>query len=142
MVPEKYITLQELSSQTGIPYTTLRKWVKRLGIEPDTIDVLPNGVYKYSYGVSSIRALYDHMIQRRNAITEKYRSCYHCKGHFNPDDLQGGLCPLCQAKKVVINYGCKGDPVCNSLDENRLDILIEAIKIIKDSYIDPHERYD
>lgn len=142
MVPEKYITLQELSSQTGVPYTTLRKWVKSMSVEPDHIEVLPNGVYKYFYGVSSVRRLYDHMVARRNAITEKYRSCYHCGGRFNPEDLRAGLCPLCQARKIVLNYGCHGDPMKHTLDHDRLDILIEAIRIVKDTFIDPHELYE
>lgn len=141
MVPEKYITLQELSSQTGVPYTTLRKWIKRLDIEPDNIDVLPNGVYKYYYGVHSVRRLYEHMVAKR-IPAEKYRSCYYCKEHFSPEDLHGGLCPLCQAKKIVLNYGCHGDPVEHTLDNDRLDILIEAIKIVKDTYEDPHMMYD
>lgn len=142
MVPEKYITLQELSVQTQIPYTTLRKWVKKLDIEPDNIDVLPNGVYKYFYGVSSIRKLYDSIMSSRNVPVERYRSCYHCKGHFAPEDLHGGLCPLCQAKKIVLNYGCHGDPFEHSLDENRLDVLIEAIRIVRESYEDPCKLYD
>ena len=141
MVPEKYITLQELSSQTGIPYTTLRKWIKQLNIEPDNIEVLPNGVYKYFYGVNTVRQLYDHMMAR-NVPTERYRSCYHCKGHFRPEDLHSGLCPLCYAKKVVLNYGCHGDPMKHGMDFNRLDILIEAIKLVKDSYEDPIMMYD
>ena len=142
MVPEKYITLQELSCQTQIPYTTLRKWIKKLDIEPDNVDILPNGIYKYFYGVSSIRKLYDSIMANRNAPVERYRSCYHCRGRFAPEDLHGGLCPLCYAKKIVLNYGCHGDPVGHPLDNDRLDVLIEAIRIVRDSCVDPHMMYD
>lgn len=142
MVPEKYITLQELSEQTQIPYTTLRKWVKKLGIQPDNITELPNGIFKYSYGAASLRMLYDSMMAHRNLPVEHYRSCYQCRKHCHPADLKGGLCPLCQARKIVLNYGCHGDPVGHALDADRLEVLIEAIRIVKDTYEDPHSLYD
>jgi hypothetical protein len=110
-------------------------------VEPDNVEVLPNGVYKYFYGVSTIKKLYDHMMAR-HVPSERYRSCYHCKGHFRPEDLHSVLCPLCYAKKVVLNYGCHGDPMKHSMDFNRLDVLIEAIKLVKDSYEEPIMMYD
>ena len=81
------------------------------------------------------------MVERKHAVKDKYRSCYQCRGHFGPDMLHGGLCPMCQAKKVVLNYGCYGDPVSHTMDYDRLDILVEAIRIIRESYTDPHDMY-
>ena len=86
--------------------------------------------------------LYDHIVSSRNTPVERYRSCYHCKVKVPPEDLHGGLCPLCQAKKVVLNYGCHGDPMKHSLSDDRLDILIEAIKIVRDTYMNPVDMRD
>jgi hypothetical protein len=101
--------------------------------EPDDIRITASGHAQHLWQYAKITAI----AEKRNSLltlrqnNKGKRSCYQCRERYSEDDLTGGYCAKCHAKKLVRNYICNGNCVRNIPSIERLNILKETIQSIE-----------
>lgn len=122
---EDFVTIEEASEILGLH----RSQARALLGEPDKVWESAAGRIQYIFKRDRVFAVK----QKREARKEKMqiehglRACYFCREKYHKEELLGGLCPACQARKLVKNFICRGDCCRNCCDTKRLELLTAAI---------------
>ena len=122
---EDFVTIEEASEILGLH----RSQTRALLGEPDRIWESAAGRIQYIYNREHVFSI---KTKRETRKTQRQserglRICYFCREKFHKEDLFGGLCPACQAKKLVKNFICHGDCCRNCCDKKRLELLSATI---------------
>lgn len=122
---EDFVTTEEASEILGLHRTQTRAL---LG-EPDSVWESASGRIQYIFERKRVLSIKSKREERKikRQIEHGLRSCYFCRGKYQKEDLLGGLCPKCQARKLIKNFVCRGDCCKNNCDTERLLMLSEAI---------------
>lgn len=100
---------------------------KRLG-KPDAVEKRKTGE-RFLYTMPHIQNLKGILAQERKdrgAVKGKI-SCYHCRRRCDRCQLRSGICPVCQAKKLILNFSCHGDCTKCRPDCEMLRLLDQTI---------------
>lgn len=125
---ENFVTTEEAAEILGLQ----RSQARALLGEPDRVWESAAGRIQYIFDrqrVLSIKSKREERKMKRQA-EQNLRSCYFCREKYQKEDLFGGLCPKCQARKLIKNFACRGDCCKNCCDTKRLQLLSNAIEQI------------
>lgn len=122
---ENYVTVEEASEILGLQKSQTRAL---LG-EPDRVWESAAGRIQYIFHRARVLSIKQKREDRRikRQIEAGLRSCYFCKTKYHKEELCGGLCPHCQARKFIKNFACHGDCYRRCFDAERLKVLETAI---------------
>ena len=122
---EDFLTVDEAAKILGLGVSHSRAL---LG-EPDNIQLSAVGQVQYTYRMSRVVELARKREDKRKKRAETLgkRSCYFCREKFEAEELSGGFCPDCHARKLVRNFLCYGDACRNGFNYDRLKYLVRAI---------------
>ena len=112
----------ELIGLKSISYTR-----RRLGA-PDAVEKQKSGV-RFLYTLRHIEKLkFTLKRERKERESERGKiACYHCRRRCDKCALKSGICPDCQAKKLVKNFACHGDCTKCAPDCHLLRVLDRAL---------------
>lgn len=122
MGTEKYVTAAEACQILNLKSTRGRQL---LG-EPDDVRFQHNkGRCSYLYRLSKVLEVKKQYEQSKCLRCDNLgkRCCYHCRQRFKPEELTSGICPSCQAAKILKNFACYGDCAVCPVSCERLQIL-------------------
>lgn len=100
---------------------------KRLG-NPDAIEKRKTGE-RFLYTMGHIQNL-KHVLEdekKQRCLMKGKVACYLCHERCEKCNLKSGICANCQAKKLVLNFSCRGDCTKCSPDCRMLDLLKKAV---------------
>ena len=125
---ENFVTTEEAAEILGLQ----RSQARALLGEPDRVWESAAGRIQYIFDRQRVMSIKDKREQRKikRQTEQGLRSCYFCRENFHKEELFGGLCPSCQARKLIKNFACHGDCCRNCCDNSRLQLLSDAIKQI------------
>lgn len=126
---EDYVTIEEASEMLGLH----RSQTRALLGEPDRIWESAAGRVQYIFNKAHVLSVKTkrEAIKCKKQAERGLRICYFCREKFHREELYGGLCPMCQAKKLVKNFICHGDCFKNCCDTERLKMLTTTISQIE-----------
>lgn len=119
---ETFVTVAEAGEILGVGDTKTR----RLLGEPDDVRFQHNkGRCSYLYRLSRVLEVKKQYEQCKCLRCENLgkRCCYHCRQRFKPEELTSGICPSCQAAKILKNFACCGNCAVCPVSCERLQIL-------------------
>ena len=125
---ENFVTTEEAAEILGLH----RSQARALLGEPDRVWESAAGRIQYIFDRQRVLSIKSKREERRikRQIEQGLRSCYFCREKFHKEELFGGLCPKCQARKLIKNFACHGDCCKNCCDTKRLELLASAIEQI------------
>ena len=125
----RFLTVEEAAQVMGLQYSQTRAL---LG-DPDSQRVTEAGHIQFLFSEEKVL---DRKLKREEYIKKKLedlgkKACYFCQHRYPIKDLTSGICPGCQARKIVKNFITHGKVFSHAYDKSRLDLLKEAISEIE-----------
>ena len=125
---ENFVTTEEAAEILGLH----RSQARALLGEPDRVWESAAGRIQYIFDRQRVLSIKSKREERKikRQTEQGLRACYFCREKYHKEDLLGGLCPKCQARKLIKNFACRGDCCKNCCDTKRLQLLASAIEQI------------
>ena len=125
---ENFVTTEEAAEILGLH----RSQARALLGEPDRVWESAAGRIQYIFERQRVLSIKNKREERKikRQIEQGLRSCYFCREKYHKEDLFGGLCLKCQARKLIKNFACRGDCCKNYCDTKRLQLLANVMNQI------------
>lgn len=139
MIPKLCVTPVCTGDKPDTDYVTVEEACEILQLHRSQTRVLlgaPDRVWQSAVG--QIQYVFDvervYQIKRAREERRKLKEaelnqkeCYFCHCKCKKEEMRGGICFDCQARKIVRNFACNGDCGKNCFNIARLKMLAKAI---------------